>query len=266
MPKRKVDISFELEESLAERLTQNGFFENTAHWLEARVQHSDTVASYLHYLRHEIAADLTAIVGYASLLEKQFVGELNAEQTKFLQKIHAATERMENLLIDFTDAEVMEAEGLHLSLTSVPIYGTALAILNDMKERFESKEQAIQLSVSTELPNVWSTHYHLKRLLEILLLNAHRYTHHGGRVEICAEVVDDMMHIQVIDNGIGIHPDHLERIFQKFYRAPIDEVYDQPGRGLGLTLARQIVNGHGGEIWIESLQGTTAHVLLPLAE
>jgi signal transduction histidine kinase len=113
---------------------------------------------------------------------------------------------------------------------------------------------------------VWGDRTRLYQLLDNLVSNAVKFTAAGGRVEVSARTVDDWAVVAVSDTGIGIPPEDLERLFERFFRASGAAAHAIPGSGLGLTIAKAIVDGHGGRITAESEVGVGSKfsVELPL--
>ncbi len=263
MPKRHLSLHFEVDDQLAEKLIHTGLLDNPEHWFQTRTTYSDTIAGYLRFITHEVSSDLTSILGYTSLLRRM---ELSPQQQKiFLASIEKSCQSFQKIITDLTEVEIFEAEGAYFKLAPVNFEKILRGSLETLQSSIDEKHQQI-LTGENHLPPVLSTHYHLSRLLEILLMNASLYTPPEGTIEITAEVADQHAHIKISDNGIGIAEAELERVFEKFYRSQDEHVQEQPGLGLGLTIARYITNGHGGKIWLESEKGmgTNAHLLLPI--
>ncbi|MBZ0310231.1 MAG: HAMP domain-containing histidine kinase, partial [Anaerolineae bacterium] len=263
MSRRQLSLDFEVDDQLAEKLIHTGLLDNPEHWFQTRTTYSDTVAGYLRFIKHEVSSDLTSMLGYASLLRRI---ELSPQQQKiFLASIEKSCQSFQKIITDLTEVEIFEAEGAYFKLAPVDFNKILQESLEALQPSIDEKNQQI-LVEKNSLPPVLSTHYHLSRLLEILLMNASLYTLPEGTIEITAHVVDQHLHITIRDNGIGIEQAEIERVFEKFYRSQDETVQEQSGLGLGLTIARHITNGHGGKIWLESETGigTSAHVLLPI--
>jgi signal transduction histidine kinase len=106
----------------------------------------------------------------------------------------------------------------------------------------------------------------LGRVLTNLLSNAFKYSPRGGTVRLAAWPEGAQVHLAISDQGIGLAPEHLERVFEKYYRVPGQEGDQRTGSGLGLFICKRIVEAHGGRIWADSTpgRGSTFHVALPL--
>jgi signal transduction histidine kinase len=144
------------------------------------------------------------------------------------------------------------------------------AALKDLRSQSEEKEQVLSVDVPEGLPTVWGDRDSLVRVTSNLLSNAHKFTPPGGRITVVAEALEEegretVVHVAVRDNGIGIRPEELEKVFEKFYRSDDRQATDVPGSGLGLSIASNLVEMQGGKIWLESVfrEGTTVHFIVP---
>lgn len=265
MSKRQLTLQFELDEQLADKLTRTGLLDNPEQWFQTRTTYSDTVAGYLRFIKHELSSDLSAMLGYSGLLQRL---EVNPQQQKmFLNSIEKSSRSFQKIITDLTEVEILEVEGAQFKPVAIELDKALQDSLDYIQPLADEKNQDVLVSVRNIRP-ILSTHYHLARLLEILLMNAVMYTPEGGTIEICAKEVNFCAYLSISDNGIGMTSEEEERVFEKFYRSPSDDVQEQSGLGIGLTIARHLVAGHGGEIWLESKLGvgTTVHLILPLVE
>lgn len=263
--KRQITLQFELDEVLADKLERTGLFDDPEYWLQTRTTYSSTVAGYLRFIKHEIGSDLTSLLGYANLLRR---ADISPQQQKmFLSAIEKSSRHFQKILTDLTEVEILEVEGARFKANAVDFEKILQETITYLTPMLTEKNQEIQLALDP-LPSLCSTAYHLSRVLEIILINAILYSGEDGVIEITAEQVDDRVHIRIVDSGIGISAEDLEHVFEKFFRSQVDEVQEQSGLGIGLTIARHIVQGHRGDIWLNSAVGvgTTVHLLLPLVE
>jgi two-component system sensor histidine kinase BaeS len=135
---------------------------------------------------------------------------------------------------------------------------------------FESKRISLDFELSPGLPHVLADEDRAVQVLTNLVGNALQYTPEGGRITISAKRINDEVQIAVHDTGIGIPPEHLLHIFDRFYR--VDKSRSRQsggGSGIGLTIARALIEAHGGRVWVESAgqgEGSTFTFTLPIAK
>jgi two-component system phosphate regulon sensor histidine kinase PhoR len=139
-------------------------------------------------------------------------------------------------------------------------------IMRDWEKKFASKQLRAELDVAENLPPLQADEARLEEIVYNLLDNAVKYAPVGGRITITAATDGNRMSLGVSDNGPGIPPRDLSRIFERFYRADKARPRELGGTGLGLSIVKHIAQLHGGEVGAESElgQGTTLRVHLPL--
>jgi signal transduction histidine kinase len=234
-------------------------------------------SEFVAFVAHELKNPMTSIKGYSELLASGALGEVNAMQANFLRTIRANVERMSALVSDLNDSAKIEANRLRLDYKPVQIPDILDEVLSTAKRLAESKGQALELHLPAQLPPARADQFRLSQILASLLNNAHKYTPEGGVILIGAEVAANqwdpegapqVIHFWVQDNGIGISIEDQGRIFQKHFRSDDSRVREVAGSGLGLHLARSLVEMMGGRIWFESefQKGTTFHFTIPVAE
>jgi signal transduction histidine kinase len=202
---------------------------------------------------------------------------VNDAQSNFLKTIRSNVDRMATLVSDLADVSRIEANRLRLDFQAVDLD----EIMDDVKRsshaQIEAKNQIFHLDIPSELPNLWGDRIRLIQVLTNLINNAYKYTPPGGTIHVAAQCevnqadtagAQQVAHITVQDNGIGISPENQKKIFQKFFRADDQKVRDIPGTGLGLNITKTLVEMQGGKIWFESIpdQGTTFHFTVPTVE
>jgi signal transduction histidine kinase len=140
----------------------------------------------------------------------------------------------------------------------------------------EEKNHHFAVSSLDPLPLMWADQNRIIQVMTNLVSNAIKYTPSGGRITVSAECTpnrwdpsgaQEVIHIQVQDNGYGITPEEQDRIFQKFFRSEEPQIREVPGTGLGLNITRSLVEMQGGKIWFESLpgKGSTFHFTVPVS-
>ncbi len=246
--------------------------------LYAEVQRANEAKSeFVSFVAHELKNPMTSIKGYAELLSKGVVGPITEAQTNFLHTIHSNVERMSTLVSDLNDNSKIEAGRLRLDYISVNMLDIVDDVVKSTSAQIDDKKQTIDLKVPDNLPNVWADPTRVGQVLVNLVSNSNKYTSEGGHITIGAELSDNqwdpegaeqVVHIWVEDNGIGIAPEDQQKIFQKFFRSDDSKTREVPGSGLGLNITRSLVEMQGGRIWFESefRKGTTFHFTVPVIE
>ncbi|HEY9593389.1 MAG TPA: ATP-binding protein [Spirochaetia bacterium] len=206
-------------------------------------------------MSHELRTPLTAIIGYAEILFYEYFGTVNERQKQQLDVILQCSHHLLNLINDILDISKIESGKTELELGSLNIGSviTQTAVL--LKETAARQRVCIETVIPPEVTGlmVRADERRIKQVLFNLLSNALKFTPEGGRVEVAAQAGDGILTVTVTDTGIGIPRAELEKIFESFYQIKgRSEGGKVPGSGLGLSLARQIVELHGGRIWAES--------------
>ncbi|WP_018131049.1 ATP-binding protein [Effusibacillus pohliae] len=216
---------------------------------------------------HEIRTPLTTIKSYLEALEDGAVEEPTL-RTRFLQVIQNETERMVRMVSELLQLSRLDAGKMQWSFAGTNL----LQILDEVADRFsfQCRQQEISMFVEVPptLPMVWADRDKLVQVLDNLVSNALKHTPPQGMIRLTASTRQDVVEVKVIDSGIGIPPKDIPRIFERFYRVDKARSRKLGGTGLGLSIAKQIIEAHGGHIWIESVvdQGTTVTFTLPVAK
>jgi signal transduction histidine kinase len=197
-------------------------------------------------------------------------------QVQFLSTIRSNVDRMSRLVSDLADVSRMESGHLRLEMTSVPIALVVEETLRSMQGQIEEKSQQLTVEVQDDLPPVMADQTRMTQVLTNLVSNAYKYTPENGDITITVEqtvdvdeedVSQDVIQVAVTDTGIGMSPEDLEQLFSKFFRSSSVKG-TVPGTGLGLNITKNLIELHGGRIWVESVEGegTTFTYTIPVAE
>lgn len=221
---------------------------------------------FLSVISHELRTPLNAITGFGSLLEEGVPGPLNQQQRDFVEKILVGSERMLALIDDLLDFARMQAGkfGVTPAETDYP------SLLEETVESFQPSAAAkkIRLERTVEVPfPVCLDRRRLQQVISNLLANAIKFTPEGGWVQIRATIEGDQLVTEVTDNGIGISPENLPKLFTPFKQLDMGLTRRAGGVGLGLSISKAIVEAHGGTIEARSEvgKGSTFTFRLPLA-
>ena len=221
-------------------------------------------------MSHELRTPLTAIIGYGEILANEYFGQVNERQKQQLEIILQASRHLLDLINDILDISKIESGKTELEIGSVQVSTLVKHTLVLLKETASRRKIRVNTSIPPDVDALQcpADERRVKQVLFNLVSNALKFTPEGGSVEIALRTQEDSLAASVIDTGIGIPRGELERIFDAFYqirgRPSMTKV---AGSGLGLSLARQIVELHGGRIWAESEgegKGTCFTFTLPL--
>jgi PAS domain S-box-containing protein len=215
--------------------------------LRAAVRARDDIAGIVsHDLRNPVQA-IRMLAGAMLASTDDGLTPAIAEQMSVIQ--HAA-EQMDALIQDLLDAARIDAGQLHVQTRPIDV-GRLMASSVDMLEPLASaREQTLELDVEPRLPMVQGDAARLEQVLSNVVGNAIKYTPRGGRITLAARVTDDAtVTVEVSDSGPGIPPDQLPHVFDRYWQSART---GRHGAGLGLPIARGIVEAHGGRIWVEN--------------
>ncbi|MDM8526757.1 ATP-binding protein [Anaerolineales bacterium HSG24] len=245
----------------------------------AEAETQQTKDEFIASLSQDLRTPMTSITGYTDLLLGESVGELNRLQRKFLQRIRANTNRMTNMLNDLISITTIDAGQLELHPTAIDlaeiIEDTVIALRTQMEEKNISFEQ----SISSDLPMAEADPDSVHQIVINLLGNAIKATPPHGMVAIQADVQSDgsnehnsseppFLIIRIQDTGGGIPNEDLNRVFDRFYRASNPLIQGLGETGIGLAVAKSLIEANGGQIWPESEigKGTIFSFILPISE
>jgi signal transduction histidine kinase/HAMP domain-containing protein len=220
---------------------------------------------FMATISHELRTPLTSINGYLELLQDGDYGDLTAAQRDALDIVGRNAHRLRGLIEDLLVLNKIEATGLQSSTEDVEVDSLVAGVADLLRPVADAA--GVELVVDTVDPalTIRVDRGQLERSLINLGSNAVKFTPSGGTATIAAHQVDDQVRITVADTGIGIPEKDLPDLFARFFRASNATAAAIPGTGLGLAIVRAIVEGHGGELQVDSVehQGTVMTVVLP---
>ncbi len=199
-------------------------------------------------LAHELRTPLATIEGYVEGVRDGVV-PASAETWSVLE---AETSRLGRLVGDLQKVSRAEERQLDLHLESVSASSVVAAAVKAAGPAYTAKAVVLETSVAERLPKLVVDPDRIGEVLTNLLDNALRHTPPGGHVEVRVERLDDEVQLSVGDTGEGIAPEHVARVFERFYRVDSGRTRDRGGSGIGLAIARALVEAHGGTIHAES--------------
>ena len=203
---------------------------------------------------HELRTPLTAIKGYVEALLDGGLGD-NTQAEQFLRVIERHAGRMEKLVSDLLLLAEVESSEWSLQKEALSILEVIQSAVEVLRPQAESKRQTFQLQVSSQLPAIMGDGQKTHQVMINLLQNAITYTPDGGQIAVEVREVPNGVEVLVSDNGIGIPPADLPRIFERFYRVDRGRSRELGGTGLGLSIVKHIIEAHGGWMTVESKPG-----------
>jgi signal transduction histidine kinase len=220
---------------------------------------------FISLVSHELRTPLTSIHGYLELLLEGGAGELGAEQERWLTVVERNSRRLMQLVGDLLFMAQVEAGKLALDLEEVDLNEVISECLEAAQPTADDRQIELVAEVA-ETPTMLGDRSRLAQVLDNLISNALKFTPPSGRVSVRVSVVGSDAVVEVQDTGVGIPSDEQDRLFERFFRSSTATEQAIPGTGLGLTIAKTIVERHEGTISIESAEGTgtTARVRLPV--
>ncbi len=225
----------------------------------------------INSISQELRQPLSSIIGYTDLLLGESIGILGALQRKFLERVRASTERMGALVDELMEKVVTESgsqAGDQQSVDLSPVIDEAIALsMSQLRE----KDIALRVDLPEKLPGISADRESLQQILLHLLQNAGSATPAEGQISLHARLTreksdQDFILLQVTDSGEGILPEDLPRIFSRLYRAGNTPIQGVGDTGIGLAVAKALVEAQKGRIWIDTQlgRGSTFSVLLPV--
>jgi K+-sensing histidine kinase KdpD len=214
-------------------------------------------------LSHELRMPLTAIQGYSSALLLDDVDWSEEKREKFLHMIEDESENMQTMLKDILDSSLIDVDQLIIERQPVRVQNLARDVAEEM--RYRTQNHQIMVEFADRFPILEVDPRWIKQVFRNILDNAIKYSPEGGLIVIRGEERPSDVVIMVADQGIGISPEDLIPLFERYFRVHSAASLHIPGTGLGLPIARAIVERHRGRIWAESKlgEGTTIYFTLP---
>lgn len=251
----------------AERTDEIGDLSRSFTTMTAQLAELDRLkAEFVSVASHEIKTPLSVIRGYVSLLADGIYGQVNDQQKKTLESVSDQVDRLTRLVHRLLDISRFEAGGGRLELRRINVRD----FLDELTGGFHvlAFQNGIDFSVNVagDVPvNVEGDADRLNEVLGNILSNAFKFTERGGRISLDARRDGTGLVVEVQDTGVGIPPDKLPKIFEKFYQVDNAAQPRSAGSGLGLAIAKEIVEAHGGTISADSevSKGTRFRVTLP---
>lgn len=222
-------------------------------------------SEFMSIASHQLRTPLAGIMGYLSMIDSGDFGAVNKEQVPVVKDILEATKRLIRMVNIFLNVTRIEAGRFILNYTKVPFHEVIEAMYKELKPTADGKHVKLTYA-KTQLPTVDADADKIKDVVLNLIDNAIKYSPQGS-VHVFAEANNAVVHVMVKDTGVGIAPVEAKNLFSKFVRGSGIARVEPNGSGLGLFIAKKIVEEHGGRIWVESEgegKGSTFQFEIPI--
>lgn len=197
---------------------------------------------------HDMKNSINTSIGFASRI---LSGKIE-NQNEYLKIVLDELTTVENLISDFLEFSRLEAKESIPQIKEIDLYNIILKQVENITLKANEKNISVLFETGTDsLPIIYADDNMIKRVISNILDNAIKYTNPGGKIIIRLKNTNEEVLVQIQDNGIGIPEDKQRYIFDAFYRA----ISDHKGSGLGLSIAKKIIESHGGRIWVDSVYG-----------
>ena len=219
---------------------------------------------FLATVSHDLKAPLTSICGYADVLIKFSGDKFNSEELGFLQIINEEGMRLTRMINDMLNVATIESGALKLKSEQVILGDIIHEVIK--VSLMQNKKINFIVNIDSKIPSLWLDKGKMMNVFLNLVNNAIKYSSDEGTIRIEGYVKDENVYIEVIDRGVGMSQEMLSHLFEKFFRGDSNKTRGIKGTGLGLVIAKGIVEAHGGSITVKSQlgEGSTFSVILPL--
>jgi GAF domain-containing protein len=236
--------------------------EETSRALALASQHK---SQFVANMSHELRTPLAAMLGYAELMKEGIYGALPEKASPIVARMQANGKHLLGLINTVLDISKIESGQFKLNLADYSLAGMVETVRVATESLAGAKKLAYKTEVAGDLPHGLGDEQRLTQVLLNLVGNAIKFTD-AGEVRVMADVADGRFTVAVSDTGPGIPAEEQEKIFEEFHQVDSSNTKKKGGTGLGLAIAKQIVEMHGGRIWVESTlgEGSTFRMELPV--
>jgi PAS domain S-box-containing protein len=225
-------------------------------------------SDFISIVSHELRTPLTAIKGFLSMVLKQDFGGLTDKQFHYLSRVYQSNQRMIDLVEDLLDVSYIESGKTNLTINPVALETVLNEVISELAGKGAGNQIMIKVNRRKRLPLVLADETRLHQILLNLVDNAIKYSMPGTQVEIDFKIQGDELITTVADHGVGITKSQLDRLFTKFGRIYNPMSVQAGGTGLGLYIVKNLIESHGGRIWVTSWEGKGSkfRFTLPIAK
>ncbi|MBN2466662.1 MAG: HAMP domain-containing histidine kinase [Deltaproteobacteria bacterium] len=218
-------------------------------------------------ISHKLRTPLNSILGFSELLLDQAFGHLNEKQRHYLNNINKSGEALLALLNDLIDLMNVKWGDIQVQYSAFPLNNAIGNAVQSIQQFADLKNISLEIQSDPRIETIKADEPKIEKILHYLLSNAVKFTPSGGQVKITTKYLDrppsrlsssgfqNFVEVSVTDTGIGIQPNDQEKIFSEFYQVNSTQSQEFEGTGLGLSVARDLITMHHGDIWVESEEG-----------
>ncbi|MFC1792467.1 ATP-binding protein, partial [Planctomycetota bacterium] len=219
---------------------------------------------YVLRVSHDIKGHLATIQSCLAIVRERAVGQLEDQEADLIRRAYTRAVKLTDFvkkLLRLTQMRLRDK----LEMNTFSLNDALRDVVNNVKAKAEDKSITLNCNIESPVGSIVGNQFSIEEMITNLLLNSIKYTHANGTVEISAEERQDSVFVYITDTGIGIPKEGQSRIFDEFYRAGNARKTERDGTGLGLSIVKYIVERHGGEIQVQSKEGsgTTFTLRLP---
>ncbi|MGB5717641.1 MAG: ATP-binding protein [Gammaproteobacteria bacterium] len=227
----------------------------------AEILAKQSSGAFIAHVAHELKSPLNVIAMYSETLQNDD-GKDDAFRIEASNIIHDETERLTQLINNILSITKIEMGSISIERKRVKLRDLIQDTCDTNARNANAKDLAFEADIPREMSPVAADKDLLRIALNNLLTNAIKYSDPGGKVSLTAEEDENSIRISIRDNGIGIAPDEQKKIFEKFYRSERDDTQSRNGHGLGLSLAQEIIQLHGGTLTLNSTLGAGSEFVI----
>lgn len=253
-------------QALKDGLVQTKLAYKTIKQQNVRIVEADKIKNdFLANISHELRTPLNAIIGFSEVLSNQLFGELNTKQAEYVKDIHVSGIQLLEMINEILDISKIEANAMTLNRTTFSIQRVVEEVVNMVSPLADKKLIKIETSISDDV-EVYADFQKIRQVLYNLLSNAIKFSPENGKIFTAVKISKKAFTLTVKDSGIGIAPKDQQVIFEKFIQLENSYTKRESSTGLGLTITKEIIEMHGGEISVKSSlgKGATFIVKIPL--
>lgn len=220
--------------------------------------------NFIAFAAHELRGPITIIRGYLDVLSLELGDSLSSEQAELFDRLIVSANKLSGYINNILNVSRFDRQRLGFDLSEHSVLEVVDSVRDDVDLRATSQNRILEINISDSLPSVAADLSSMSEVLTNVIDNAIKYSNEGGIVKVYADQVGDFVDIHVVDYGIGIPSNVMSNLFHKFYRSHRSRE-TVAGTGIGLYISRAIVEGHGGQISVKSIEGegSTFTISLP---